>query len=98
MKDDIQDMIIPAEQKSEVCVIHEVHYNEIERRVTLVTAGWDRPALNACIECVRGIYPDFGRIRVMTSETFDLLPICIFGPTDVDWRCLLPLWARNRAK
>ncbi|WP_170482265.1 hypothetical protein [Ruegeria arenilitoris] len=98
MKDLIQHMILPAACGGAVCVVEVVQSNESGTRVTLVTQGPFKPSLKAAVERVIELYPYALRIRVMSSDQFDLQNLCTFRLFDGSWFEQPPPCKRPRRK
>ncbi len=77
---------LPSEIEGEDCEVHEVYHSEVERRLSFLTSGWIKPKLRATVQKAMQIDPFVTRIRIMTSDAFDLMPLYIFELVDGVWR------------
>ncbi len=91
-----EHFILPGEIEGEDCEVHEVYHREVEHRLSFVTSGWIKPTLRATVQKAMQIDPLVTRIRIMTSDAFDLAPLYIFELVDGVWRArsLVPLQTR----
>lgn len=70
----------------EFCVVDETYHSKSDHSVSFVSSGRTIPTLEAAVRLGKTIDPRVRRIRVMTSDAFDLMTLCIFWLIDGRWQ------------